>query len=293
MYRLLLLFLLASHTLFGATENSSEDSLSQRKTLLLLGGGLGYTAGMAGLYHAWYREQNSGSFYFFNDNAEWKQMDKFGHSYTAFHLSHALYHGLTWSGYSEKSALRAASITSFAMMLPIEIFDGFSEAYGFSWGDVLANGIGSGLFFAQMHYWNDIRINPKFSFSRSQYAPLRPSLLGNGWQEEWLKDYNGQTYWFSFHPLGLTGAKPPLPWLNLSLGYSAYNMIFARDAQNIAAGLQPGRQFLLSLDIDFRKIPTEKLWLRKVFYMINHLKVPAPSLEWRPGQGIRGHGLYF
>ena len=44
----------------------------------------------------------------------------------------------------------------------------------------------------------NIRIYPKFSFHRTDYAPLRPDVLGDGLAEEIFKDYNGQTYWLSF-----------------------------------------------------------------------------------------------
>ena len=64
-------------------------------------------------------------------------------------------------------------------MLPIEIMDGFSEAYGASWSDVVANAAGAALSGAQLLAWHQIRIHPKFSFRRTPLASLRPHLLGS------------------------------------------------------------------------------------------------------------------
>ena len=84
------------------------------------------------------------------------------------------------------------------VMNSIEIMDGFSSEYGASWGDVVANSTGSLFLVGQYWLWKENRIHPKFSFHRTSYPEIRPDVLGDGWQEEFLKDYNGQTYWLSF-----------------------------------------------------------------------------------------------
>ncbi|NBN99091.1 MAG: DUF2279 domain-containing protein, partial [Flavobacteriia bacterium] len=56
---------------------------------------------------------------------------------------------------------------------------------------MIANISGSALFIGQELLWKEQRIVPKFGFQRSGLAQYRPDLLGNGWHEEFLKDYNG------------------------------------------------------------------------------------------------------
>ena len=39
-------------------------------------------------------------------------------------------------------------------------------------------------------------LHPKFSFHQTKFASQRPETLGASLNEQILKDYNGQTYWF-------------------------------------------------------------------------------------------------
>jgi hypothetical protein len=34
----------------------------------------------------------------------------------------------------------------------------------------------------------------------------------------------------------------------------------------------------LSLDVDFEKIPTQKKWVKSLFFVLNAIKFPAPTL---------------
>ncbi len=243
------------------------------KVKLMVGliGGV-YSVGLGLLSFLWYRQQGRSQFHFFNDNPEWQQMDKFGHFFTAFHLSRLVCAALQIAGLRKKEALRYGGWAGAVMMTPIEILDGFSEGYGASWGDEVANIAGSAFFIWQQHQWDEIRCQPKFTFSPSPYAALRPSLLGKNLAEQWLKDYNGQTYWFTIpipapqppkggvktpSPLGRVGVGfPPLGgWGALLIGYGAGNMIYGRPEQNRAAGFEPFRKFYLAIEIK------QSLWL--------------------------------
>lgn len=249
-----------------------------------------YTLSMAGLYKVWYTDSRRQSFDFFNDNAEWKQVDKAGHFFTAFHLSNSASKTLQSCSVSKKKADALGSVTGFLMMLPIEIFDGFSNAYGASTGDLLANASGSALFYTQQLLWDEIRIIPKFSFHFTSFAKQRPELLGESWYSQIIKDYNGQTYWLELD----TDKFIPFPkWLNLSVGYGADNMVYARDRDNLSnLNLDPYRQYYLSFDIDFREIKIRSRLLKKALSVFNVLKFPAPAIEFS-NRGTRLHLLYF
>jgi hypothetical protein len=238
----------------------------------------------------WYSGDDRTSFHFFNDNAEWKQVDKFGHFYTAFHISHGTSRVLRGLGVRGKRSNLIGALTAFGVLLPIEIFDGHSKQYGASVGDLVANTAGAGFFLLQDHLWNEVRIHPKFSFHQTRFAGKRPDVLGDGLSEEILKDYNGQTHWLSFDMDKFT--KFPR-WLNIAVGYGAERMIYARDHENVDAGFpRPYRQLYLSLDWDLTAIKTNSKTVRTLLFFANMIKLPAPAVEFgRKGLGV--HALYF
>jgi Predicted periplasmic lipoprotein (DUF2279) len=269
----------------------AQDSLVNKKRLNLVGYGslATYSVGMIGLSQTWYSQSTHQSFHFFNDAKEWKQMDKVGHLFSAFHLSNTGYKMLSWANSKEKKRALFSSLAGFTVLSSIEIFDGFSADYGASLSDVAANATGSLLFYSQIAGWQEIRLFPKFSFSRSGVARLNPDLLGSGLSQEILKDYNGQTYWLS---IDMDKFIRFPKWLNLAAGYGADNMKFAHDSQNIAEGFKPMRQFYLSVDFDLTAIHTKSKFLKGVIYFVNMVKLPAPTLELNPN-GLKGHWLHF
>jgi hypothetical protein len=274
--------------------NYADSVNKKRLTLVLAGGGAAYAATMIGLSTAWYKDQTSDQgFHFFDDLPQWKQMDKFGHIYSAYLLTEAAYGTFRWSGLKDGKALKWAAVASGIMMTSVEVFDGFSEDYGFSWSDVAANTLGTGLFVGQKLAWGETRIQPKFSFQPTGYASQRPQILGNGLSEEFLKDYNGQTYWFSVNP-SMFYPNSSLPkWLNFSLGYGARDMIYGRDMENMNAGFDPYRRYFLSVDVDLRYFKGKSTFLNTILDLANMIKIPAPALEFNRKQNLRLHPLYF
>lgn len=283
-----LLFFLIPFFCLGQGLNS--DSLKQKRLKpLLIGSGIVYTGALIGLNELWYSDFERQDFEFFNDFAEWKQMDKAGHFLSAFHISDASYQALGWAGVKDNKAILWGSLTSAFVLLPIEIFDGFSAGYGASYSDIIANTAGASLFYFQQKAWGEIKITPKFSFKRTQYPDLRPDLLGQGLTEEILKDYNGQTYWLSFDLNKLVSKKIP-KWLNIGLGYGATDMISARDAQNEELGLNPRRQYYLAVDFDLSQYKSSSKFLNTLIYFINIIHIPAPTLEL--DQELKFHFIY-
>ncbi|WP_375581119.1 DUF2279 domain-containing protein [Marivirga tractuosa] len=269
-----------------------KDSIDQKKLRnLIIAESAVYASGMTGLGFLWYKDSESQSFQFFNDNKQWLQMDKLGHIYTAYHLTDINFELLKNTGMNPKKAMLYSSISSTLMMLPIEVFDGFSTSYGASWGDALANTIGAFLPYQQFLFKQNY-IYPKFSFSPSPYADLRPNTLGNNYFEQLIKDYNGQTYWLStdFNIFSESNRFPD--WLQFSVGYSGNQMIYGSPEENIENGYTANRQWLLSLDMNLSKFEVEQKWLKIIFKLINKVKIPFPTVEW-DGKGVVLHPLYF
>src|SRR3954465_9029361 len=129
---------------------------------------------------------------------------------------------------------------------------------------------------------------PKFSFHQTLFAPLRPNMLGNGILQEILKDYNGQTFWYS-----ISVPKLPLPhWITIAVGVGAEGMVYGRDAENLAAGFSPIRKYYLSFDLNLTNIKTSSRAFNSFLYVFNIIKFPAPAIEFSSA-GIRFHAIYF
>jgi len=285
----MLIFPFALH---GQSPDSSRsnDLNKRRLRIFTVGAVAAYGGAMAGLNKLWYENNGQTSFHFFNDNPEWKQVDKAGHFFSAFHISHGTSGLLRSFNVPQQKSDLIGALTGFGVLLPIEILDGHSKAYGASVGDLLANTGGAAFYFLQSRLWSEVRIHPKFSFHRTNYARLRPEVLGHDLAEELMKDYNGQTYWLSVDIDKFT----PFPkWLNLAVGYGAQGMVYARDHQNIDAGFNtPYRQYYLSLDLDITAIHTNSKAVKTLLFLINMVKIPSPALSFSR-KGVHFDALTF
>jgi uncharacterized protein YfiM (DUF2279 family) len=273
----------------------ASDSLSvfkKRKITLgisaaaLTGGSLVY------LNQAWFQQYSSGKFHFFNDNDEWLQMDKCGHTFTNYQVSRVMMQAMDWAGYSTKKQILIGGLSGFTYMTAIEVMDGYSAGWGFSWGDMSANALGTGMSIGQKLLWKEQRIQLKFSFYPTNYAKYRPNLLGDEIYMQVLKDYNGQIYWLSVNPSSFIKRENKFPkWLNVAFGYGAngmigakYNNVLAEDADGTTHYFNRYRQGYFSLDVDFTRIKTKSKFLKSIFTCINVLKVPFPNLEVSEGK---------
>jgi hypothetical protein len=115
---------------------------------------------------------------------------------------------------AKKRAIDLRFWYGICFLTAVEVLDGFSSEWGASSGDIIANASGTALFVSQELLWKE-RGSPKFSFHTTQYAQYRPNVLGSSLAEQILKDYNGQTYYFSQFTLLSKGSKIPngLIWL--------------------------------------------------------------------------------
>ena len=270
----------------------AQDTLQQNKRLkpLIITSASAYAVTLVGLDRLWYSDFERESFHFFNDNHEWNQVDKVGHFYSAFHISSGSHRILQWAGVSNEKAELWGALTSVIVMTPIEIFDGFSSAYGASYGDLIANSSGTLFFYGQQKLWGEIRLQPKISFRKSGYAELRPNVLGSNLPEQMLKDYNGQTYWLSVNLSKFIHGNFP-KWLNLAVGYGATGMVAASEAQNQELGYHSSRQYYLSLDLDFSEYESKSKFVNSLLYVVSMIKIPSPTLSLNR-QELKFHFFY-
>ena len=269
------------------------DTLLMKKRFkpLAIGAAATFTGSMIMLNELWYKDFERESFHFFDDSKEWKQVDKAGHMYSAYHISAGSYQVLRWSGLSRTKALNISAMSSILTLTSIEVFDGFSSAYGASASDFVANISGTLLYYAQMRAWNTIYVQPKYSFRKTSYPALRPEVLGKTPPEQWLKDYNGQTYWLSIN-ISRFGRLDKFPkWINPAIGYGMEDMIYANDQANTEIGLSPTRQYYLALDLDLSEIKSKSRLVNTLLYVLNLVHIPAPTLEFSQGE-FKFHYFY-
>lgn len=269
-------------------ETDSLAKVKKRKTFVLTGNALGYGASMYGLYNLWYKDYPLTKFHFHNDNADWYQMDKVGHAYSCYYEGVVGIDMLKWAGFSHKTASILGGSYGFLIQTGVEVFDGFSEAWGASTGDVLANTLGAGMVIGQSLLWNEQRVWMKLSYQPTRYATIRPELLGASAVERLFKDYNGQTYWLSGNIKSFLKQESTFPaWLNISVGYgidgfvSADDNFFERDGMTIDyTHIQQSRQFYIAPDIDLTRIKTDNKALKISLRLLNCIKFPLPGLAY-------------
>lgn len=307
------------------------DTLHKGRFWTALGAGTAaYSAAMIGLHKAWYADYPAGRFHSFDDSKEWNQMDKMGHFLTAYNESRWIYGGARWVGFGPKRAAWLGFAGGQFIQTSLEVFDGFSTQWGFSWSDIGFNLLGSGLFLGQQLGWGEQRITLKMSAWPVQYPsdriyPATPAgsdrwttleqrareLYGTGPVSLFLKNYNTLAVWASVNPRSFLGDRAAWwpRWLNVAAGMGADNLFagfgYEWQADKNCSGpdcltyrISPEdyprtRQFFLSLDVDLTRLPVRNRFLRTLLGAVNILKFPAPALEWNSRGRIIFHPVYF
>jgi len=275
-----------------------------------------YTAFSVGLYNIWYRKFDQGPFHLYNDLGEWGHMDKLGHVHTAYLQGVLCYQGARWTGLNKKKSILTGMICGTLFQSTIEVMDGFSSKWGFSLPDIAANVTGTSVFALQQHYWDEQRISIKVSSIPKQYSrsaiysndgsafssadDRANDLFGNNYFEQFLKDYNAQTYWASVnvHSFLADGNKWP-QWLNVAVGHSAenmyggYNNTWEEGGKTFSLDNEFPRyhQFFLGFDVDLPKLKPKNPFLKTICSVFNIFKIPSPALEINTQGEIKFHLL--
>lgn len=255
------------------------------------------------LNKAWYAKYPKSKFHFFNDNNEWEQMDKLGHAWTAYQLARFSTQMWKWTGLKNQTSTLIGGASALAYQSIIEIHDGFSAEWGFSWGDMLANTTGASLFVLQDLYWNTQRLQLKFNYwplkYPAEFQQRSNDLFGTNPIERALKDYNSQGYWLAANPNSF-GVRNAPQWLNVSFGYSSDLMLGATENKWTGKDgssfdykfIHRVRRFYIAPDIDFTRINTKNNFLTGTFFVLNMFKsFLAPSIEFNSRKKIKIHLL--
>ena len=287
--------------------NHSKNKNNTRYYSLLSLSAATYIGGAVGLYSVWYSDYDSVKFHYFDDRGEWLDMDKVGHFFSAYYETKFAFQAAHWTGLNRKKSLLIGAISSTLIQGTLEVMDGLSSGWGFSKADIAMNTMGTSLFAVQELVWNEQRISMKYSVSRPNYSEKEwvegfpkssiksraKELYGTSLAELILKDYNGQTLWMSTNISSFIPESRIPKWLNIAVGYGVENVIgayhndwdYTNNKRFSGDKLIPRyRQFYLSLDLDLTKIKTKNPLLKTALYLLNAIKIPAPTLEYSQGQ---------
>ncbi|MFZ1686768.1 MAG: DUF2279 domain-containing protein [Flavobacteriales bacterium] len=279
-----------------AQSDTTEIDVRWARVALVSGASIGLTGGVwIGLNDVWYADYERTVFHSFDDGPEWLGMDKAGHLWSGYNggrWGHAM---LRWAGVEQRRSALIGGSMGLVFLTGVEVMDGHSSGWGFSWWDMAANTAGAGLFIGQQLAWKEQRLTVKLSAHHTAFASQRPDLLGTAATERLLKDYNGQTIWLSgnLHAFGVGGDRFP-KWLNVALGYGAENMVSGVPGSFEAQHGNGPRftQVFLSVDADLTRIRSRSSVVRTLLFLANCIKIPAPALEFRENRVLL-HGFYF
>jgi hypothetical protein len=296
-----------------------SDTFSKKRFWSLMGTwSTGYAATVVLLYQVWYAQYPRSRFHLFDDHREWMEIDKAGHILTAYTQSKWASNAFFWAGMKNKNAALAGMSVGMFLQGTLEILDGFSTEWGFSWADMLANTSGCALYGVQQAVWDEQRMVLKISNTPRRYstAPI-PSfnglktsslrqrandLYGANYFQTFFKDYNALTFWLSINPKSFAKNSSFPAWLNIAIGYGADNMYGGYKNEWPTAkpefvlsekDFPRYRQLYVSLDIDLSKIKTKSKAVNTLLRTINFIKIPSPTIEFNSLNHIKFHPLFF
>jgi hypothetical protein len=190
--------------------------LRWRNTAII--GGTALTIGLVG-YRLWWDEGFESHFKVkreggFSRGTEFHGIDKLGHGWFGYAASRSLTPAFQYIGNDHDTARRLSALTIWGAMGMVEILDGFSKDYKFSYEDFIANTIGAGLgyFMEGNPTWDDM-FDFRFAYKQTPIA--------SKWDPP--GDYGGHRYWLMFKPDGVEALRdvPVLKYLEFGVGYGA------------------------------------------------------------------------
>ncbi len=228
--------------------------------------------------HAWWQGPRA-PFRFENDWDYALNIDKLGHAYGAYLLSHLFGYALQWSGVRRAPSILYGSLLGLGYQLYVEVEDGFHKEYGFSPGDAIADVSGAMVPLLQETF----PVLKSFALKWS-YFPSQEYLDALKQQQSrvFIDDYEGQIYWIAWTPRGaIDGQKIPWcpDWLGVSVGLGA---------RRLDDPVLRHRLVAVSFDVNLSRIHTGIGFLDGLLVALNHIHVPSPGFRIEQNKVIWG-----
>lgn len=149
----------------------------------------------------------------FGDDTRYGGMDKLGHAYAGYLLTEYFTQRIAHTSEANSSAVISGAILGMGVQTYIEVFDGFSGGHGFSYEDLIMDGVGVGF---SMLRSTVPGLAEKLDF-RMEYLP---SGHIDGYSP--ATDYSGQKYLLALKLSGFEEFEDtPLRFVELQVGYFA------------------------------------------------------------------------
>lgn len=225
-------------------------------------------------------------------------VDKAGHFFGTWVMSHFLRETYLFSGFDYKSSYWLGALTGLLYSSYVEVLDGFGANWGFSPSDFYLDVLGTSFSIAQYYYPVLQNFTPKFQYVPSPWFGERKRVPS----EIMIDDYSSQVFWMSInvHNLLSDELKAYWPsWLQLSIGYTARNLCdrgypeynqYEYDVELDDVKGDP--RLILALDYDMIKLlPGDNKFWNWIKQSMNVLKFPSPAVEFSK-RGTRFYLLF-
>ena len=258
-----LIFLLGSGIPAAAKDNNAAagKNLSKEDKALLLNAAAAAAVLTWGVVEWDYGERSphTGNEGWFGKDTPEGGVDKFGHMYFTYALSHLFSYQYKRWGYDEEQAIRIGCLSSLGIQTLIEIGDSFSS-YGFSYQDELFNIVGAAIGYVMVKY---PEVSRKIDF-RLEYDPFK----GGEHKRDISTDYRRQKFVLAAKMDGFDAFKDThLKYFELQVGYYARGY----DDYDPAAGHDSReRTIYVGVGLNIGKI-LEPIWQTRIF---NYIQVP-------------------
>jgi hypothetical protein len=252
------------------------DTASRQINLPLLAGlgaatVSGFTIGHIALNNLWWKGQRTD--FFVNTKQDYcyaLNADKAGHATFAYITSTAYQKAIVGCGVDSGTAVWTGFGVSMAYQAYIEVRDGFSATYGFSWGDVAANVIGASL--PVLHHYI-----PATKAASLQISFWPSQAYKQGAFNTIIDDYMSTTHWVAVD-IAAVWDRWPIPWLGVAVGHSVDNL------DGIGGGYH---RWFLAADWRLFALPGLPKWLESALQLFHVYHIPAPAIEFHQKDGIR------
>ncbi|PWA04164.1 DUF2279 domain-containing protein [Flavobacterium psychrotolerans] len=264
-----------------------SDSLNiARRNAVVVAESAFYVAGMIQMNKPLTSDHFNAKFHFVSDNVSCLQMDKANHIFVSYQIGNLFSNALQWSGVSKKNQLIYGAGMGFVFLNSIELADGFSKK-GASYGDVIANSIGTSLFVSQELLWKEQRIIPKWSCGTSGFVCANPEKT----KSQLMGTLDKETIWLSVNLHSFFKASKIPKWMNLAIGYGTEGVDYR--PRILGTKQVKFHQYYFSFDADLTKIDTKSHFLKTVFSVVNVVKIPAPTFEINEKGDSKIYFFYF
>jgi hypothetical protein len=201
---------------------------------------------------------------------EWKHdwsyslgADKLGHAWFPYAIAHTYDELFRWARVDSTTSIWTAASLALGYQTYIEVRDGFSAEWGFSWGDFAADAIGAALPVAQ-HYVPTLGL---VDFKMSFY-PSERFLAGAN--RAIIDDYESSYHWLTLHVADVI----PADWrdhypafVDLALGHGVKGLDGAGGGTH---------EIFVALDWNLDELPGDWWGWNLLRHALRHYHLPVP-----------------